>query len=337
MSHEITQRANGAYEMASRAKEWHYGETAHQIILPGDDIETIQAKAGMDWRIQRSKVRFATDRDSAGLEQFATMEDQHVLLRSDTKAPLSIVSSKFQVVQPRQTLEFFRDLTEKAGFQIETAGTLFGGRKFWTLASIGEGCEIVPGDKVGGYLLLATACDGTMATTGKFVAERVVCNNTITIALAEGGQQHKISHRTSFDPAAMKAALGLAHESFDLYADNMRRLADKAVSAARAERLTFELLAPAGFDNLSADDKVKTIDKVSGSAGFRSIMALFDGAGLGAQMDGVKGTAWGWLNACTEHFDHHARATSDDNRTNAAWFGLADAAKSRAAELAATF
>ena len=170
--------------------------------------------AGFDWSIQRSKVRFATAHGQ-GFDSFAEMPDQHVLMRSDTKAPLGIVSKGFKVVQPAQILEEMHDLATNAGFKLETAGTMFGGRKFWTLASIGDECEIVPGDKVGGYLLLATATDGTMSTTGTFTTVRVVCNNTLTMALgATKGQQAKISHRTRFDPNAMREKLGIAHEQF---------------------------------------------------------------------------------------------------------------------------
>ena len=47
----------------------------------------------------------------------------------------AVVSQRYQVVQPREILEFYRDLTEMSGFELETAGVLKGGRKFWALAS----------------------------------------------------------------------------------------------------------------------------------------------------------------------------------------------------------
>jgi len=331
MAHEITIRSNGFAEMASRSQEWHYGDTSHQIILPGDSLDTIRAKAGMDWKLQRSKVRFATA-PGQGVESFAEMPDQHVILRSDNKSPLGIVSDKFKLVQPAQVLEFFRDLTERAGFHIETAGTLFGGRKFWTLASIGDSCEIVPGDKVGGYLLLATACDGSMATTGQFTTVRVVCNNTLSMSMQAGGKQ-KITHRTTFSPEAMRDKLGIAHEMFGDFARSSARLADKTVSRDRAERLLLSLLAPK-VEAKGAAATLPELEKVTDSAAFKKILALFDGDGKGSRLDGVKGTAWGWLNAVTEYADHHVRATSAENRIHSAWFGTGADLKDRALELA---
>lgn len=63
-----------------------------------------------------------------------TFPEQKVLYRSDSKEALSVVSQRYQVVQPREVLEFYRDLTSCSGYELETAGVLKGGRKLWALA-----------------------------------------------------------------------------------------------------------------------------------------------------------------------------------------------------------
>jgi phage/plasmid-like protein (TIGR03299 family) len=68
------------------------------------------------------------------------------------------------------------------GYQLETAGVLKEGRKLWAPARTGQSALLKGGDEVRGYLLLATACDGTLATTAQFTSVRVVCNNTLQIA-----------------------------------------------------------------------------------------------------------------------------------------------------------
>lgn len=328
MAHEITIRSNGFAEMASRGKEWHYGDTSHQIILPTDNADDIRAKAGMDWSIQRSKVRYATAHGQ-DVASFAEMPEQHVLMRSDTKAPLGIVSDNYKVVQPAQVIDWMDTLTHAAGFQIETAGTLFGGRKFWALASIGDDVEIVPGDRIGGYLLLATSCDGSSATVGQFTTVRVVCNNTLSMSMQQGGK-HKITHRSTFNPETMRSKLGIAHDMFGDFARATAKLADKTVSKARAERMFAELLAEKKPEAMSLPE----LEKVNASLAFNKMLALFDGDGKGSRIDGVKGTAWGWLNAVTEYADHHARTTDPQNRMQSAWFGAGADMKDRALELA---
>jgi phage/plasmid-like protein (TIGR03299 family) len=330
MAHELTIRANQTAEMAYTGdKPWH---GLGQQLNAGSPIEAWQAAAGMDWKIQRSKVRYFADREGATQIE---MPDQHVLFRSDTKEALGLVSAKYKTVQPAQVLEFFRDLTEGAGFELSTAGTLFGGKKFWALAKIGEGAEIVTGDLVGGYLLLATSCDGSSATTAKFVMERVVCNNTLTMAMAEKGKAVKVSHRNVFNPAAIKQSLGIAQESFASMVDAARTLTQIRISRAGAEQFVRQLLrpteaaAPASFDFMG---KVLESKEERAPRGEAEILRLFSGAAKGDSLPGVHGTAWGLLNAVTEYVDHHATAKTDSHRLNSAWFNGGDDLKTAAFE-----
>src|SRR3989344_4786101 len=161
-------------------------------------IEVWQREAGMDWQIQESPVHFKSDTIGT-LGAIHSFPEQKVLFRSDTKAPLSVVSNRYHTVQPREVLEFYRDLTEVSGYELETAGVLKGGRKFWALARTGQGAVIKGNDQVNGYLLLATSCDGTLATTATPTTVRVVCNNTLTIALDGTNRAIKVPHNTRFD------------------------------------------------------------------------------------------------------------------------------------------
>lgn len=155
-------------------------------LAPGQSIEVWRERAGMNWSLEEAEVRFAAEaEDQYPVRAFP---GQKVLYRSDTKRPLAVVSNRYQVVQPREILEFYRDLTRYSGFELETAGVLRGGRKFWALARTGQGVALKGQDQVNGYLLLATACDGTLATTAQFTSVRVVCNNTLPDRF-DGGRQ----------------------------------------------------------------------------------------------------------------------------------------------------
>src|SRR3989344_8335345 len=169
-------------------------------------IEVWQREAGMDWQIQESPVHFKSE--TAGhLGSIHSFPEQKVLFRSDTKAPLSVVSNRYHTVQPREVLEFYRDLTEVSGYELETAGGLKRGRKFWALARTGKSSALKGNDVVHGYLLLATSCDGTLATTATPTTVRVVCNNTLSIALSGTSSAIKVPHSTSFDAQAVKKQL----------------------------------------------------------------------------------------------------------------------------------
>lgn len=63
--------------------------------------------------------------------------------------------------------------------------------------------------------LLATACDDMLATTAQFTSVRVVCHNTLKIALGESSGAVKVSHRSQFDMDAVKRQLGITVSSWD--------------------------------------------------------------------------------------------------------------------------
>lgn len=204
-------------------------------LEPDQSIEVWKRNAGMDWTIEESEVRFITGGN--GIGTISAFPEQKVLYRSDNKTPLSVVSRRFKVVQPAEILEFYRDLTAVGGFELETAGILREGRKFWALAKTGQSTMLKGRDRVEGYLLLATACDGTLATTAQFTSVRVVCNNTLAIALGNGQGAIKVQHRSQFDPEAVKRQLGITVSSWDGFVARMKALVECPVDPDSVEGL----------------------------------------------------------------------------------------------------
>ncbi|PXX05453.1 phage/plasmid-like protein (TIGR03299 family) [Paraburkholderia tropica] len=291
-------------------------------LSPKQPIEVWQKQAEMDWTIESADVRFVAGQAGSGLGSIHAFPEQRVLYRSDTKAPLSVVSSRYQVVQPREILEFYRDLTEVGGFELETAGVLKDGKKLWALARTGQSVSLKGRDEVNGYLLLATACDGTLATTAQFTSVRVVCNNTLQIALTESAGAVKVPHRSQFDAQAVKRQLGIAISSWDGFMVRMKALADRKVNDAAAEAFFRRVLtypASAGVQMPATNDSA-----------IRVVQSLYAGRGKGATLASASGTAWGLVNSITEFVDHQRRARSEDHRRDAAWFGAGATIKQRA-------
>lgn len=297
-------------------KPWH---GLGNKLAPQQPIEAWRQQAGMDWKIEESEVRYITGNNNLGV--INAFPEQKVLYRSDTRAPLAVVSKRFKVVQPGEILEFYRDLTSQSGFELETAGVLREGRKFWALARTGQSTTLKGRDKVDGYLLLATACDGTLATTAQFTSVRVVCNNTLRVALGNNNGAVKVPHRSEFDPEAVKRQLGITVASWDGFVARMKALVERPVDPDTVEGLLRRVLTYAGPDGRA--------DIVNEQA-LANVRALYEGGGRGAMLPSSRGTAWGLLNSVTEYVDHHRRARSDDHRRDAAWFGQGAQLKQRA-------
>ncbi|WP_395061186.1 DUF932 domain-containing protein [Paraburkholderia silvatlantica] len=295
-------------------------------LAPKQPLEVWARQAGMNWQIEEAEVRFVSGSVGTNLGSIHAFPEQKVLYRSDTKAPLSVVSSRYQVVQPSEILEFYRDLTEVGGFELETAGVLKDGKKLWALAKTGQSATLKGRDRVNGYLLLATACDGTLATTAQFTSVRVVCNNTLAIALGDGTGAVKVPHRSQFDAQAVKRQLGIAISSWDGFMARMKALSERKVSDETAEAYFRRVLT---YNAGSTSDR--PVSTTNDSA-VRSVQTLFGGQGKGAEMASAAGTAWGLLNSITEFVDHQRRARSDDHRRDAAWFGTGATLKQKAWE-----
>ena len=286
-------------------------------------LEVWMREAGMDWEIRETPVRFISS-EAGTLGQISSFPDQKVLFRSDNQAPLSVVSNRFKVVQPREVLEFYRDLTEQSGFELETAGVLKGGRKLWALARTGQTGSLAGNDQTNGYVLLATACDGTLATTAQFTSIRVVCNNTLAVALNGQSQCVKVSHRCVFDAEAVKKQLGISVSAWDDFMYSLKTLSERKVKQSEAEKFIRTLFQP----------RPEQVEQKSNERAMGEVRALFDGEGRGAHLPSSYGTAYGLLNAVTEFVDHERRARSDDHRLDSAWFGQGATLKKQALELA---
>lgn len=286
-------------------------------------IEVWAKQAGMDWQIRETPVCFSTGH-AGGPGAIASFPENKVLFRSDTNEPLSVVSQRFKVVQPSEILEFYRDLTEVSGFELETAGVLKGGRKIWALARTGQSSTLKGKDVSNAYVLLATACDGTLATTAQFTSIRVVCNNTLAVALGGGSGAVKVRHSTSFDAQSVKRQLGISVSTWSSFMYQMKGLSERKVKTHEAMNYLSRVFSDESkADSSSASDR--TMAKV---------MALFDGRGRGAELASSKGTAFGLLNSVTEFVDHERRARSVDHRLESAWFGQGASVKEKALEQA---
>ena len=287
--------------------------------LPANQpIDVWQQRAGMDWRIKEAPVLFNVS-DEGGLHVKAN-PDSKVLFRSDNQAPLSVVSKRYKVVQPQEVLEFYRDLVSAGGFELETAGVLKGGKKLWALAKTGQETILRGGDKVKAYLLLATSCDGTLCTTAQFTSVRVVCNNTLQLAVGDVSGSVKVPHSTHFDPQAVKQELGLGLSSWDSFVSDMKLLAARPIHKFEAMNFLVEVLGNLGVP----------LAEQPNQKGLQNVYALYSGKGMGADMPSAHGTAWGLLNAVTEYVDHHRRARSQDYRLDSAWFGQGATIKAKA-------
>lgn len=319
MAHELTIREDGFAEMAFVGDTpWH---GLGQSLDKDADMDTWRKSAGFDWTIKSTPVQYMNEADGYATNVFT---GQNVLYRSDTNAPLSVVTDRYQVVQPAEVLEFFDGLVKEAGFRLHTAGTLRGGKRLWALAETGKFGEVCKDDGVGGFLLLSTSCDKTLATTARFTTVRVVCNNTLTMAHADAKTMVSVPHSTVFDHEKVKNQLGVASEAFGSFMEMAKYLQKQQMRSLEADMFIKKLVEP-------LNQVKKENYEIGKNRTYKAIWELFEGGAKGSEMVGH--TKWAMLNAVTEYYDHHFPSRSTDSRLDKAWYGVGDRTKQRAVEL----
>ena len=301
MAHEIHITADGRASMA------YVGETPwHGLgsqVSENAPLEVWAREAGMDYFIDETPVLYQTaDGDNS------VFTGRKVLYRNDTGVALSVVSDRYKVVQPQEVLEFFRNLTEQHGWQLETAGVLYQGQKYWALAKTGAEVRIMGQDLLKSYVLLATSCDGTLRTMAKRTSIRVVCNNTLTYAAATDEPEVRVSHASTFNAAAVQAELGIG-DSWAEFARQAEELAKRKVTNQEAIQYVLTMFG----------DPARPIEDQSAINTIARVLKLYDGDGKGSDLASARGTAWGLVNSVTEYIDHH-KGRDQSRRLDNAWF-----------------
>ena len=152
-----------------REKPWHgLGTEVKEAPTSADAL----IYAGLDWTVDQKNVY---------AEDGTLISGYKVNLRSTDNAVLGIVSDRYRVVQNEDAFQFTDDLLG-AGVTYETAGALQGGRKVWMLARMPQR-YIIAGDEIAPYLVVMSSHDGSSGVKVAMTPIRVVCQNTLNLAL----------------------------------------------------------------------------------------------------------------------------------------------------------
>jgi phage/plasmid-like protein (TIGR03299 family) len=317
MAHLIdmsNKRANMAY---TGETPWH----GLGVVMPAANstLDQWREAAGLNWEAREAPVLYQTDDASEDAHEFP---ERKVLFRSDTHKPLSVVGAGYKPVQPEQVVHFYEDLCDRYGYAMETMGSLKEGRVIWALAKTGVGTRLKGVDDIGAYLLLYTSYDQTSATVAKFTSVRVVCNNTLTMATAEGSKnQVSIRHDSIFDAAKVKVELQVG-EAWEEHMRQLELLTEVKVDPEQQVSFLLDV-----YHNLTKDSVDAAKPNVERTM---QRLAQIITAAPGARLATAHNTAYGLLQAITYDVDHSQRARSNDGRLTSAWMGAGEALKNKA-------
>lgn len=222
--------------------------------------------------------------------------DQFATVRTDHNKVLGVVGNYYKPIQNAEAFDFMDTLVQDGQVKYEVAGALSGGKIIWMLAKLPTKTVVSHDDVSDHYLLLSNGHDGHNPCQVGFTTVRVVCSNTLSLAIGRGLKHNiKIRHTGSISDKLAEAqnVLGLAQKSFEDFTAKARALSFKEVTQQAIDKF---IMAVMGVDDLPKATKQKR-------DAFEAIKDLSQ-YGAGADLPGVRGTMWGAFNAVTEYVDH---------------------------------
>jgi len=309
------------------------GETAWHglgVVMPDKiySIEEAITLGQLNWLVHKMPLFYE------GEDSLIEIPNYYSLVRDDGTVLNPCVGRKYEVLQNHEAFNFFEPFLHEKDCFISSAISLHGGKKVCFLVEIEDNeREIVKGDTVRTFLLVATSHDGSIRTIVKFCTIRVVCQNTLSTALADGRSFKAVSHTKS-----QKEQLANIQASIDIYRRNFteevtiyKQLAKKPMGLD-ATRDYLETLFQKELKDTAKRlempvDMISLEDNAFTKKCLNNFMYSED-----LQMDGVADTAWAAFNCVTEAIK--VRSSNADNRLDSIWFGPDGKLIDRAKELA---
>ena len=261
----------------TREKPWHGLGT---LVAEAPESREALRIAGLNWKVLQESVYTENDELIQGYK--ANVRD------SDRKI-LGVVTDRYKVIQNEEAFAF-TDALLGEGVRYETAGSLQEGRRVWLLARLPRE-YIIAGERISPYMVFSNTHDGSGAVKTALTPIRVVCNNTLNLALRTAKRSWSMIHTGDISGKIEEAkntllladeymtALGQEFENLRKIKLSEKQVLDYIKSLLPMEE-NYSLLQKRGVEKLRADMKMRYFDapdlKDVGNNGYRFVNAVSD-------------------------------------------------------------
>lgn len=320
MAHNLNFKDGKASMFYVREVPWHkLGTNLPELATAEQAIKAAQ----LDYQVEKRKLLAQINTIPSLVLDTREVNNHFATVRMDTTEVLGVVGSRYEVVQNKDAFTFFDTLVGKDEAIYETAGALGKGERIWIMAKLPGYIKVKGEDIVNKYLLLYNSHDGSSTIAAKLTPVRVVCNNTLSMALEDHTDTISIRHTRNVQDKLSVAhnLLGLTNNLYTQLENIFQTMSLKQITSDQLIKYIATLFPY----NPESKDHSQT-DKV------RSKVYELQETGLGSSLS--SGTLWGAYNAITEYADHVVQANNPQKALKSIWFGAANNLKQRAFKLA---
>ena len=291
-----------------REKPWHYEETKDvtKLIQEAPTSKEALELAGLDWDVVQTPVYM-----ESGIE----IPNYKANVRSTDNACLGIVTDRYKIVQNTEAFAFTDAIvgeTEDGVVKYETAGSLCGGKKIWLLAKMPT--KKVLDDEIDPYMFFSNSHDGTGAIKVGMTPIRIVCNNTLNMALNSAKRQWSTKHVGDMQSKLEEAKFCL--QMADKYMQRLNEEADRLANAKLYKEQIDEIL-----------DELFPIDDNDTERKKRTVQAEKDSFYIAYFMPDIakfRDTAWGAVNAMSDVVTHQTPKRNTKSFNENRWGKIMD-------------
>lgn len=324
MAHNLWIRDGQAAMFYVGDKPWH--ELGTELKQPATAAQALAA-AQLDWRVVKAPLYlFGKNRLLPAQGRYAVVPEDR--FGTDECPVFGIVGEQYQPLQNREAFSFFDPIVGEGAAIYHTAGALGQGERIWMLAQLPGDIVVAGREKVEKYVLLSNSHDGESSIQVKFTPIRVVCENTLTLALSYG-RTVRVAHLGDMQQRLEQARklLGFMNETFRTLESRFN-----AMVAVKLNGEALEAYLQRVFPNPKDPDDHAAMKRAENN---RHWAGYFFARGKGNNEPAVKGTLWAAYNGVTEFVDHCDRRQNpvvgpDPKRLQSVWFGEGYQAKARA-------
>lgn len=206
--------------------------------------------AGLDWQVVQEPIYTETEE---------LIEGYKANVRDTDRKVLGVVTDRYKVIQNEEAFAF-TDALLGEGVRYETAGSLQGGKKVWLLAHLPHE-YIISGERISPYLVFSNTHDGSGAIKVALTPIRVVCNNTLNLALNTAKRSWSMIHTGDIKEKMQEAkdTLFMAEKYMDALGKEFESLRMKSMTDERVMEFIEELLP---VDESATSQQVRNIKRL---------------------------------------------------------------------------
>lgn len=324
MAHAIDTTEGQASFVSAREDAWHRLGITLDSAFTAEEAMQYGRLGG--WNVRKTPV-FTTTETGEILE----VPNRHAVVRDNPVTPgrvdvLGTVGDSYRVIQNEQHADLLNAIVDEGGAHFETAGAINGGRQVFLTMKLPGHVNIGGVDRIENYLAAINSHDGSMAFTMLVTPVRIVCQNTLNLAIKGAANKFSVRHTRGADAAIRtqaRKALDITFNYLDEFQEHAERMIQTTMTQTQFEQIINDAFgAP---EDAPAPTVTRTENKLD------EMVRLFTEE---YTQEGIRDTVWAGLNSLTEWFDHYSPTRGDERETARATKAILDPTfKNKALEL----